>query len=175
MPQSRSDRFVQRRRANFGPHESFEPRERRAFGNEDFSQEREDWREPQDIGERERFEFERGPQYGRGSASQYGVGGGGRDARGPFTGKGPKGYRRSDERIQEDVSQALSDHPELDASEIEVSVENGEVTLKGTVDERRAKRMAEECIEHVPGVHDVRNEIRMTNHGGSGRDDSRAR
>src|SRR5690606_19088569 len=47
-----------------------------------------------------------------------------------FFGKGPKGYRRSSERIKEDVSEALYRHPEIDASEIEVSVQGGEVVLK---------------------------------------------
>ena len=59
-------------------------------------------------------------------------------------GKGPKGFKRTDERLQEDISQRLSDDHELDASNIEVTVRNGEVTLQGTVTERRAKRLAEE-------------------------------
>jgi hypothetical protein len=80
--------------------------------------------------------------------------------RGPYSGKGPKGYRRSDERIAEDANQALMDHPDIDASEIEVSAKNGEVTLRGSVSDRWAKRQAEECIEQVPGVQDVRNELR---------------
>src|SRR5262245_30542187 len=42
--------------------------------------------------------------------------------RGRFTGKGPKGYRRSDDRVKEDVSEALSRDGDLDASEIEVNV-----------------------------------------------------
>jgi len=82
-------------------------------------------------------------------------------SRGQFSGRGPKGYRRSDDRITEDVNEALSQHPEIDASEIEVKVNNGEVTLSGTVSERQFKRMAEDVVERCPGVHDVRNEIRV--------------
>jgi hypothetical protein len=85
----------------------------------------------------------------------------GRNERGQFTGKGPKGYRRSDERIQEDVNEALSRHPHLDASDIEVKVQNGEVRLTGTVTERQCKRMAEDIAESCSGVHDVRNELRV--------------
>ena len=76
-------------------------------------------------------------------------------------GKGPKGWQRSDERIREEVNEALARHPEIDASEIEVRVQNGEVTLTGTVDERRDKRMAEDIVERVFGVKDVENKIKV--------------
>ena len=81
--------------------------------------------------------------------------------RGQFTGRGPKGYQRSDERITEDINEALTQHPELDASEIEVKVQNGQVTLNGMVSERHYKRIAEDGAERCSGVHDVRNEIRV--------------
>jgi len=81
-------------------------------------------------------------------------------------GKGPKGYRRSDERIQEDVSEALTQHHELDASDIEVKVNNGEVILSGSVAERQFKRMAEDIAERCPGVRDVRNDIRVQRYNG---------
>src|SRR6187431_1632181 len=50
-------------------------------------------------------------------------------------GKGPKGYKRPDHRIREDVCDRLSDDDELDASEITVTVKDGEVTLEGTVND----------------------------------------
>lgn len=59
-----------------------------------------------------------------------------------FFGKGPKGYKRSDERIREDVCDHLS-AGWIDASDIEVSVSEGEVTLSGTVTERRMKHVAD--------------------------------
>ena len=74
-------------------------------------------------------------------------------------GKGPKGYKRSDERIQEDVNQALWRHHEIDATEIDVTVSNGTVTLSGTVSERPMKRAAEVAIEDLEGVDDVLNQI----------------
>lgn len=80
---------------------------------------------------------------------------------GQFTGRGPKGYRRSDERIQEDICERLTRHPDIDASEIEIRVKDGEVTLTGTVDQRHCKRMAEDIAENISGVRDVRNEIRV--------------
>lgn len=82
-----------------------------------------------------------------------------RSQRGQFTGRGPKGWRRSDERVREDVSETLELHPEIDASEIEVEVKEGLVTLKGSVADRRQKRMAEDIIESCAGVRDIRNEL----------------
>ncbi|HVE65968.1 MAG TPA: BON domain-containing protein [Thermoanaerobaculia bacterium] len=86
--------------------------------------------------------------------------------RGRFTGRGPKGYTRSDERIRENVSDRLEQHGEIDASEIEVRVSNGEVTLEGTVEDRWMKRMAEDLVEECPGVKQVNNRIRIEANGG---------
>jgi osmotically-inducible protein OsmY len=77
-----------------------------------------------------------------------------------FRGRGPKGYRRSDERIKEDVNDRLSEGY-LDATEIEVSVQNAEVTLTGTVNNRNDKRRAEDIAESVSGVSNVENRIRV--------------
>jgi hypothetical protein len=81
--------------------------------------------------------------------------------RGSHRGKGPVGYQRSDERIRESVCEALTDDEHVDASGIEVTVRNGEVTLAGTVPERRMKRLAEDCVENVSGVRDVHNQIKV--------------
>jgi osmotically-inducible protein OsmY len=80
-------------------------------------------------------------------------------------GRGPKGYRRSDERIKEDVNDRLSDDYYLDASEVEVQVENTEVTLTGTVPTRRDKRRAEDIADSVSGVTNVENRIRVKQSG----------
>lgn len=78
-----------------------------------------------------------------------------------FSGRGPKGYKRSDERILEDVSEALFMSPDVDPSHIEVFVEDGVVTLKGTVERRSFKKAAELVVEKVSGVKDVFNEVRV--------------
>ena len=83
---------------------------------------------------------------------------------GRFSGRGPRGYQRSDDRIREDINEHLTRHPDIDASEIEVEVHNGEVTLRGAVDDRHAKRMAEDCAEQVSGVRQVHNQIRVEQH-----------
>lgn len=77
-----------------------------------------------------------------------------------FRGRGPKGYRRSDERIQEDVNDRLTEHAYLDASDIEVSVKDCEVTLTGKVYDRTDKRLAEDVAESVSGVKNVQNNLR---------------
>jgi osmotically-inducible protein OsmY len=129
-----------------------------------------------------------GQQYGPGESGQYGFGRRGQfgsqsgwgesdygygegqsrqsrqydyGQRGQFSGRGPKGYRRSDDRIKEDINERLTQHPDIDAWEIEVQVSSGEVTLTGTVDDRQAKRRAEDVAEQVSGVKDVQNQIKV--------------
>jgi osmotically-inducible protein OsmY len=83
-------------------------------------------------------------------------------------GRGPRGYTRSDERIRDDVNDRLTDDPYVDASEIEVTVSGGEVTLSGTVDSRHAKRRAEDIADDVSGVTHVQNNLRVRQGGTSG-------
>lgn len=80
---------------------------------------------------------------------------------GRHAGRGPRGYQRSDERIREDVAEILWEHGEIDASDIDVTVANGEVTLEGTVDSRWTKRMAEDAAYKARGVNDVHNRLRV--------------
>ena len=82
-------------------------------------------------------------------------------ARGEHRGRGPKGYRRSDERIREDVSDRLTDDSWLDAAGIEVSVSNADVTLSGAVRSREDKKRAEALAERVSGVDNVQNNLRV--------------
>lgn len=81
---------------------------------------------------------------------------------GPFVGRGPKGYQRSDSRIRDDVSDRLTDAPDIDATEIEVTVNNGEVTLSGIVRHRAEKRRSEDLTESVAGVREVHNNLRVS-------------
>lgn len=84
-----------------------------------------------------------------------------RDQRENYRGRGPKNYTRSDDRIREDINDRLSDDPWVDASDIEVTVNNGDVTLSGTVSERSDKRRAEDLAESVSGVKNVENRLRV--------------
>lgn len=77
-------------------------------------------------------------------------------------GKGPKGYRRSDDRVKEDVCEALYRDPNIDASDVEVEVKEGTVILRGSVESRQIKRATEDCVDHLSGVEDVRNELTVS-------------
>jgi osmotically-inducible protein OsmY len=96
-------------------------------------------------------------------ASSWSVDEGRTEPRNQNWGRGPKGYQRSDSRILEEVCDRLM-YSDVDAGEIEVKVENGEVTLSGNVHHRSDKRRAEDVAEDVPGVRDVHNNIRVHRH-----------
>ena len=78
-----------------------------------------------------------------------------------FAGVGPRGYRRSDERISDEINEALTRHPDIDASDVIVSVLAGHVTLDGFVDDRAAKHLAEDLAAAALGVSDVTNNLRI--------------
>ena len=77
------------------------------------------------------------------------------------TGRGPANYTRSDERILEDACEHLTRDWRVDAQNIQVTVQNGEVTLDGTVSNRDQKRHAEDCVHDVSGVKHVQNNLRI--------------
>ena len=85
---------------------------------------------------------------------------------GPHSGRGPRGYQRSDERICEEINERLTAHSRIDATDIECRVQDGEVVLSGYVDSRAARRAAEDLADDVYGVRDVRNQLRVRTHAG---------
>jgi len=86
-----------------------------------------------------------------------------RDRNAPdYRGRGPRGYQRSDARIFEDICDRLTVDPRIDASDIEVDVKGAEVTLRGSVRSREEKRDAEDVVEHVMGVRDVNNHLKVS-------------
>jgi hypothetical protein len=52
-------------------------------------------------------------------------------------------------------------HPDIDASDIDVAVTNGVVTLTGTTEDRHEKRLAEYITEDVVGIDDVENRLKV--------------
>jgi osmotically-inducible protein OsmY len=81
--------------------------------------------------------------------------------KGTYAGRGPRGYRRSDERIHEDINDRLTEDWRVDATDIEVTVNNSVVKLTGRVDSREEKRRAAGIAEDVSGVTDVSNQLRV--------------
>jgi osmotically-inducible protein OsmY len=81
--------------------------------------------------------------------------------KGIYAGRGPRGYQRSDERIREDINDRLTDDWYIDASDVEVSVNNSMVTFTGRVNSREEKRRAEDIAECVSGVTDISNQLRV--------------
>lgn len=114
------------------------------------------------MNDRDPYKHGEEPLY-RGERGQSGSQAGGFEppTRGGHGGKGPVGDRGDDTRVHDEVCRALTRDDDIDASAIEVAVEAGEVTLTGTVADRRSKRLAEECVEFVAGVRDVHNHLRV--------------
>jgi osmotically-inducible protein OsmY len=75
--------------------------------------------------------------------------------------KGPRAQRKSDERLAGEIRDILTNDPELDATEVEVEVEDGAVTISGVVDGTEARLLAEELVESVTGVREVHNRLRV--------------
>lgn len=80
--------------------------------------------------------------------------------------RGPKNYTRSDERIREDVCDRIIDSG-IDASDVEIDVKDGDVSMKGTVQERWMKHEIEDIADCCSGVTDVDNRIRVSRRSGS--------
>jgi hypothetical protein len=80
----------------------------------------------------------------------------------------PEGYRlevfTAGLNYVSDITEAnarLTYHGGLDATSIQVKVEGGEITLGGTVDNRRTTRLAEDALERVSGVKGTHNQLRQ--------------
>jgi osmotically-inducible protein OsmY len=69
--------------------------------------------------------------------------------------------RRPDEALSRELQEILTKDPELDATEIEVAVEDGAVTLSGVVYSSDARLLAEELVESVSGVREVHNNLKV--------------
>lgn len=88
-------------------------------------------------------------------------------------GRGPKNYKRSNERLLEDACERLTHDHRVNASEINVTAKDNEITLDGTVGSRREKRRAEDCVHDISGVTHVQNNLRVDNDWNDDYNDSR--
>lgn len=80
-----------------------------------------------------------------------------------YSGHGPRGgnAQRSDDQVREDVIRVLTEHPRVDARDIEVRVRGGEVTLEGNVPHREMKAEAYRLVDRIPGVQQVFDTVRV--------------
>lgn len=67
----------------------------------------------------------------------------------------------SDLRIWKKITDRLNKHPKIDACDIEVEVNKGEITLKGKADTEEEKRLAENIAMSVRGVCKVENQLHI--------------
>jgi osmotically-inducible protein OsmY len=74
---------------------------------------------------------------------------------------GPRGRRKSDESLRQEIREILTADPELEAVDVEVEVEGGAVTLRGAVMDPDARLLAEELVESLAGVQEVHNRLRV--------------
>jgi BON domain-containing protein len=87
------------------------------------------------------------------------------DIAGPYAGRAPIGYERSDERIREEICEELTRRPDIDPSRLTVSVADGEVRLEGAVEDLESRRLADEIATRCTGVRQVHNVLRVESTG----------
>ncbi len=115
-----------------------------------------------------------GSQYRSGSSTGYGSGGYGSSSgyqlgthqgdtgfQRSYRGMGPQDYKRPDDRIRDDVYERLTDSHEIDARGIMVEVNQGNVTLTGSVPERQMRYAAEDLVEACMGVSNINNQLKV--------------
>ncbi|WP_052761862.1 BON domain-containing protein [Aurantiacibacter luteus] len=76
-------------------------------------------------------------------------------------GRGPSNYTRSNERLLEEACETLTRDRGVDATNIQVTADNNEITLDGTVNTRWEKRRAEDAVHDISGVKHVQNNLRI--------------
>jgi hypothetical protein len=75
-----------------------------------------------------------------------------------------KGFKKSDQRLTEDLGEALMDDG-IDCGNVEVQIKDGVVTLTGEVNDRTDKYRIEQIAADMTGVSDVENQIRLAKRG----------
>lgn len=78
------------------------------------------------------------------------------------SGRYPRSLRKnSDLMIKEKVSEVLTKDKDIDASDIEIIVNQGTVVLSGTVENRDERFRVEMAIESINGVEDIINNLKL--------------
>lgn len=77
------------------------------------------------------------------------------------SGMGPKAYEGDPNMSVQEAALRLTQHGQVDASDIEVAFEDGEITLRGTVASDEARQFAEDALRDLEGVNSVANELQV--------------
>lgn len=72
----------------------------------------------------------------------------------------PKGYRRTDDRILDDIWSRVGDVT-ADTDDLNIQVQDGRASLDGSVGSRPEKHRLEDLVAACPGVEEVENRLRV--------------
>lgn len=108
------------------------------------------------------YEQQFNKHYGADETSRFPESGTNYDTKGVHAGKGPKSYRRTDERLKEIICERLTDDAQVDARDLEIAVSNSEVIITGEVPERNMKRRIEDVIDTINGITHLENRVRVS-------------
>lgn len=81
--------------------------------------------------------------------------------RGDHHGRGFAGYDSSDERIDREIDDHLTQHSYIDTTAVAITVKDGEVTLEGSVPDTDQKTYVEEVVAKIEGVTGVNNHLKV--------------
>lgn len=73
--------------------------------------------------------------------------------------RGPKNYTRSDDRIKEEICDAIERDTRIDASDVTIEIQGGKATLYGSVAHRQMKHWIEDIVAECYGVGEVENKL----------------
>lgn len=86
----------------------------------------------------------------------------------PGTHTGMQEGSQADQELTTQVRQKIQKEGNGQLDRVEVQADQGQVTLKGQVDDAMAQQQAEKLARDVPGVSTVQNEIEIAREGGAG-------
>jgi osmotically-inducible protein OsmY len=69
--------------------------------------------------------------------------------------------QKSDDKIYDTVRQKLANDPDVKGADFDVAVKGGAVTIKGTVNDERAREKAEKIVKKIKGVTKVDNQLKV--------------
>ena len=75
---------------------------------------------------------------------------------------GPNWTKDSDKNIEEDVNKHIASHSDIPPATVHAEVKDGIVILSGTVLNKQIKTFLADEIEVLTGVHEVKNDIQMS-------------